>query len=71
MSKLWSLTTNDWVKGLLVAVLAAVLKVVYSALLSHSGINWQDVGGTALTAACAYILHQFGSDENGKVLGVF
>lgn len=66
----------DLARGLVVAVLSAVLTYLYSGLLGDgtldlAAIDWQKVGGISLAATAAYLLKNLVSDETGKVLGKF
>jgi len=51
-----NLNSADFLKGLIVAVITAVISVVYTTLQSGVVIiNWKDVTIAAATAALAYI----------------
>lgn len=69
MSQLWSLTKNDYLKGLVVAVIAAVLTVILQTLQNGLAIDWNQVLTIALTAGIGYILKNLATDENGKLGG--
>lgn len=69
MSKLWTLQTQDFVKGLVVTVITAVLTLILQVLQNGAAINWKAVGITALIAGIAYILKNLATDQNGKLLG--
>lgn len=70
MSKLFSLGKNDWVKGLAMAILTAVLTLIYQMLQNGAHIDWKSVGITAMLSAIAYILKQLGTDDQGKLGGI-
>ena len=56
-SKQFTLQMRDAVKGLVIAVLTAVITVVYASLEAGSlNFDWKMIGTTALTAALAYIM---------------
>lgn len=56
-SKQFTLQTRDAIKGLVIAVLTAVITVVYTSLEAGSlNFDWKAIGTTALTAALAYIM---------------
>lgn len=56
-SKRWSLTMNDWWKGLLVAVFTPIVTIIMTSLQAGSLVfNWVAIGTTALAALLAYIL---------------
>lgn len=69
MSKIWTLAKNDYVKGLVIAVITAVLSVIYQALTDDNVIVVSQVINTALTAGVAYILKNLATAENGKIGG--
>lgn len=67
-----SLNLPDWLKGLVMAVISAVLVTVQQTLATGgiSTIDWQVVGGIALTTGVSYLIKNFFSDTNGKVAGI-
>lgn len=69
MSQLWNLTKNDWVKGLIVTVLGAIISLLSETMKNGGAIDWKSVGITALVAGSAYVVKQLGTDQNGKFLG--
>lgn len=69
MSNIFSLNIRDVAKGVITAVLAGVLTFIYAALQSGTAIDWQQVLTIAVTAGLSYIIKNFLSDSNGKVLG--
>lgn len=71
MSQLWKLTKNDYLKGLVVAVIAAVLTVILQTLQNGLTINWNEVITVALTAGIGYILKNLATDESGKLGGKY
>ena len=75
MSNLFRLSYKDLGRGLLVAVLVVVLQLV-SETLKTGGLEtiltvayWNDVLNIALSAALAYLLKNFATSKDGKVLG--
>ena len=73
MSKLFSLNSSDYAKGLVVAVLAAVFAYL-SSLLSNPNfdlmtVDWGSLMKVAITAGIAYLGKNFFSTSDGKVLG--
>jgi uncharacterized membrane protein len=75
MSELWKLGKSDWIKGLIVAVLTAVLTLVVQ-ILKERGIDltssdWQQILTVTLTATASYLLKNLTTDGSGKVLGKF
>lgn len=70
LSKIWTLTTSDWVKGLVMAVIGAVAGLLET-MVQEGRIDWAKVGATALVVSLSYLAKNFATDSNGKVLGVF
>ena len=71
MSNFLNLNWNDLGKGLLVAVITAVLTFAYEALQSGSLFapgSLKTIGLTALTAAVAYLLKNLFTNSTGKIL---
>lgn len=66
-SKRWSLTLNDWWKGLLVAVLTPIVTIIMTSLQAGSlTFNWTAIGTTALAALLAYVMKNLASP--GKIV---
>ncbi len=64
-----SLNTKDFIKGLLVAVLSAVVTIVYNTIQTGSlEFDWKAIGITALTSALAYIMKNLFSNSTGGFL---
>lgn len=56
----FNLNWGDAVKGLILAVLSAVLTMVYATLETGSmDFNWSEIGRTALITTVAYLLKNF------------
>lgn len=75
MSGFLKLNKNDFIKGLVVAVLSAVLTLVLK-LLDANGLmvtsaDLQTIGTVALTAAVSYLIKNLGTDDQGKLGGKF
>jgi hypothetical protein len=74
MSQLFTLGSNDYAKGLVVAVLAAVFtwlaQVVGAPGFDFATIQWSEVVRIAGVAALAYLAKNFATDDDGKVLGL-
>lgn len=69
LSKQFTLNLRDFFRGLVMAVLAAVITIIYdSASAGSLDFDWKKIGTTAIIAACAYILKQF-TDKN-KIITV-
>lgn len=69
MTKLFSLKLNDLWKGFIVAVLTAPLTIIYESLQAGSlNFDWPTIGKAALAAACAYLIKNFLTGTQGKML---
>lgn len=65
-----SLSKNDFVKALVMAVLTPIVAYVGQILVAFSGtgsfsINWTTIGQLALTGFVAYLAKQFGTNSQG------
>lgn len=69
-SSLGKLNWKDLLKGLAVAVIMAVLTTVYDLLNTGSALDYKKIGLVALGAGIAYLIKNFGSDQQGNILGV-
>lgn len=69
-SEIFTLSKNDYIKGFIVAVIGAVLTTILQALTNHTGIDWSVVANVALTAGISYLVKNFFTSSNGKVLGI-
>ena len=72
MSAFLRLSSRDFQKGLIVAVLTAVFPVLNEALQNGADLfsyDWTFIGKLAISAAVGYLLKNFLSDKDGKVLG--
>ena len=71
---MFSLASNDFVKGAAVAVLAAVFTYLASMFSTPNfdlfAIDWVYIGKVALTAFIAYIAKNFVSDKEGRIAGI-
>lgn len=68
MGKLFRLTWEDLAKGLIVSVLATILKAVEEAIRAGS-FDWRTIAGSGLVAGLAYLGKQLLTDNQGQVLG--
>lgn len=72
-SAMFSLKFQDFTKGIATAVFAAVLSWVSQALsipgFTFDQMDWAQVWHIALYAGLAYVMKNYFSDEQGKVLG--
>ena len=70
-SKKFSLSLNDWEKGLIVAVLSPVFPIIMQSLNAGSFvIDWKVVGTTALGAGLAYLAKNFFTSSQTTIKGV-
>jgi hypothetical protein len=64
-----NINTNDFLKGLLVAVLSSTLSIVYSTINAGSlNIDWKVISTTALTSGLGYIFKNLLTNSNGQIL---
>jgi hypothetical protein len=64
-----SLNTKDFIKGLLVAVLSAIVTILYNTIQTGSlDFDWKQIGVMALTSALAYIMKNLFSNSTGGFL---
>lgn len=70
ISELWRLSVSDFWRGLIVAVLAAVLQPIL-VVLQGGGLvfDWKAILTVGLTAGLAYLLKNISTTQNGAVLG--
>jgi len=68
-AKLFSLGLKDWIKGLVMAVLAAVVVLIQETIATGSlHFDWQSIGKTALLTAIAYITKNFLTNSKDEFL---
>jgi hypothetical protein len=68
-SDLFKLNLTDVAKGVIVAVLAAVLSGLYQALTNQAVIDPKQLLLMGVTAGIGYLIKNFLTDENNKLLG--
>lgn len=72
-SAFFSLSKNDFLKGLVVFVLAAVFTYLAQlfnvAGFSFTGIDWGQIGQIALMAGISYLAKNLVTNSNGQVFG--
>lgn len=74
MSKLFQLTSSDAVKGLVMAVIGAVLTFLeqfFATGANFTAIDWLQVLNVALVAGIGYLVKNFFSDKDGAVVTPF
>ena len=58
---------NDFIKGLIVAVLTSVLTIVYSTVQAGSlSFDWKLIGVTAITSALGYLVKNLLTNSKGE-----
>lgn len=74
MSQLFTLESNDFIKGLVVFVLSAVFtwlaQVFDTPGFDLATFSWIEGVRVAFVAALAYLAKNFATDDQGKVLGM-
>jgi hypothetical protein len=68
-AKLWRLCQSDFIKGLVLTVLVAVLTVIYdSAMKNGLNFDWPFIATTAIIAGAGYLLKNLATGSGGKLL---
>ena len=69
MSTFLSLNSKDFIKGLFIAILTAVITMLYTSIeAGELMLNWKAIGMTAISAALAYITKNLLTNSNGQIL---
>lgn len=69
-SSIFTLNTNDFIKGLIMAVLSTVITVIYQTVEAGSLVfDWKSIGTMALTTALAYIMKNLFTNSAGQFFG--
>jgi hypothetical protein len=64
-----TLGSKDFLKGLVLAVLTAVITIVYTSIEAGSlAFDWKAIGMTALSSALAYIMKNLFTNSQGELL---
>ena len=68
---MFSLNTQDFLKGLLVAVFSAVLGLAYQVISQSgfTGLDYKQILQVAILAALSYLIKNYFTDSEGKFLG--
>ena len=69
MANLFNLNLRDVIKGLVMTVLAAVLASIYQAVTNNASVDWNQVLQIAFSTGLGYLIKNFFTDENGKLMG--
>jgi hypothetical protein len=68
-SSLFTLNSKDWIKGLVVAVLTAVITVVYSTIQTGTLVlDWKSISIAGISAALAYITKNLLTNSSDQFL---
>tara|TARA_R110000868_G_scaffold154729_1_gene380860 strand:- start:11299 stop:11538 length:240 start_codon:yes stop_codon:yes gene_type:complete len=68
-SSLLTLNSKDWIKGLVVAVLTAIITVVYNTIQTGAlMLDWKAISIAAISAALAYITKNLLTNSNDQLL---
>ena len=74
-STLFHLDLNDFAKGIVVAVLVAILGGIQQAFIGHGldfgAFDWGSIFNLAVMAGMGYLTKNLITDSNGKILGGF
>jgi len=63
------LNVQDFFRGLIIAVLTAIVTFLYTTMESGELVfNWKQIATTSLTAALAYIIKNYLSNSEGAFL---
>jgi len=67
-SKLFSLTSQDFFKGLIVAVIGSVLAIIETSLQSGNlKFDWKAISTTALLSGISYLTKNFFTNSQGQI----
>ena len=69
MSNIFNLGWRDAAKGLITAVVASVLVFVYTAVTQGTLIDWNQVLQIAIASGLGYLVKNYFTDSEGKLLG--
>lgn len=68
-SKLFNLNLNDFLKGLLMVLLTAIITTLYQNFVSvPPKVDWQLVLNNSILSGLAYILKQISTNSDGNIL---
>ena len=69
MTNLFKLGWNDAVKGLVMAVLSGVITFVYQASTNDTSFDWNQILQIAITSGLGYLVKNYFTDSEGKLMG--
>lgn len=68
-SSIFTLNKSDFLKGLIVAVLTAVITVAYNTVQTGTlSFDWKEISTAAASAALAYIMKNLLTNSNNEFL---
>ena len=68
-SSLFTLNSKDWIKGLVIAVLTAIITVVYNTIQTGALVlDWKAISIAGISAALAYITKNLLTNSNDQLL---
>ncbi len=69
MSDLWKLKAGDFIKGLVLSVITAVLTLILEVLQTNGDFDLGSIGTVAAIAFISYLLKNLGTDAGGNIAG--
>jgi len=68
-SSLFTLNSKDWIKGLVIAILTAIITVVYNTIQTGALVlDWKAISIAAISAALAYITKNLLTNSDDQLL---
>jgi len=68
-SSLFTLNSKDWTKGLVIAILTAIITVVYNTIQTGALVlDWKAISIAAISAALAYITKNLLTNSDDQLL---
>ena len=68
LSKLFKINLLDLLKGIVIAIISAILGYLYESLSNGKIIRFREIGVVSLTSFLAYISNRFFSNSKGQYL---
>ena len=68
LSKLFKINLLDLLKGIVIAIISAILGYLYESLSNGKTIRFREIGVVSLTSFLAYITNRFFSNSKGQYL---
>jgi hypothetical protein len=68
-TNLWMIKMTDWQRGLVVAILTTPFTIIYDSVMTGAlTFDWRKIVAAAIAGGLGYILKNFVTGENGKLL---